>query len=271
MKLQGKAALVTGAGRGIGFGCALELARAGATVVLNDRPGSPDLAEARKQVEAVGAQAIAIEQDAHSRVGCEALLLAALFELKKLGHHRLDILVSNPAVSIRNPFLDYEPADFDAVIAGTLTAGFHLGQLTARHMVANRREPQDHCQGKITYISSVHGEMPYGKSVAYNAAKAGLNHMALTMAAELSCERINVNVIEPGWIDTPGERKTFGLEMMQKVAPTLPWGRLGTVEDIGRAATFLSSDDADYVTGSILRVDGGFVLKDCRGDSVRRQ
>src|ERR1043165_3069886 len=131
MNLSGQTALVTGAGRGIGFGCALELARAGATVVLNDRPGSPDLAETRRQVEALGVAAVAVEQDAHSRAGCEALLAAALRELKKLGRERVDILVSNPAVSIRNPFLDFKPADFDAVIAGTLTAGFHLGQLVA--------------------------------------------------------------------------------------------------------------------------------------------
>jgi glucose 1-dehydrogenase len=265
MNLAGKTALVTGAGRGIGLGCALELARAGAALILNDRPGSPDLADATAQISALGVVCTSIEQDAHSRAGCEDLLAEALRHAP-----RIDILVSNPAVSRRKAFLDFDPADFDAVVAGTLTAGFHMGQLVARQMVERRRDPHDACQGKIVFISSVHGEMPYAKSVAYNAAKSGLNHMALTMAAELACERINVNVIEPGWIDTPGERQHFGLDLMRQVAPTLPWGRLGTPEDIGRAATFLSSDYADYVTGSILRVDGGFVLKDCRGDSVRR-
>lgn len=265
INLTGQTALVTGAGRGIGLGCALELARAGASLVINDRPGSPDLADAKHQIEALDAKCAVIEQDAHTRAGCETLMEAALAAAS-----RIDILVSNPAVSIRTPFLDAKPADFEAVIAGTLTAGFHMGQLAARAMVERRREPRDACQGKIVFISSVHAEMPYAKSVAYNAAKSGLNHLALTMAAELSCERINVNIIEPGWIDTPGERKHFGLDMMQQVAPTLPWGRLGTIQDIGRAATFLSSDWADYVTGSILKVDGGFVYKDCRGDSVRR-
>lgn len=265
MDLNGKTALVTGAGRGIGLGCALELARAGARVLLNDRPGSPDLAAAVQQVAAFGRNCAALEQDVHTRTGCEQLMAAALRQVP-----RIDILVSNPAVSRRATFLDFDPHDFDAVLNGTLTAQFHLGQLAARQMVAHRREPLDGCQGKILFISSVHGEMPYARSTAYNAAKAGLNHMALTMAAELACERINVNVIEPGWIDTPGERLHFGEEMMRQVAPTLPWGRLGTPQDIGRAATFLCSDYADYATGSILRVDGGFVLKDCRGDSVRR-
>lgn len=265
MNLNGKTALVTGAGRGIGLGCALELARAGAGVILNDRPDSPDLADAVRQVAALGRGCFAVEQDAHSRAGCERLMEEAMRHAP-----RIDILVSNPAVSRRAAFLDFDPADFDAVLNGTLTAQFHLGQLAARQMVARRQEPVDACQGKILFISSVHGEMPYARSTAYNAAKAGLNHMALTMAAELACERINVNVIEPGWIDTPGERLHFGEEMMRQVAPTLPWGRLGKPHDIGRAATFLCSDYADYVTGSILRVDGGFVLKDCRGDSVRR-
>ena len=120
----------------------------------------------------------------------------------------------------------------------------------------------------MVFISSVHAEMPYGRSVAYNAAKAGLNHMALTISAELNKHRINVNLIEPGWIDTPGERESFGVEKMKDAAAKLPWGRLGQPEDIGRAAAFLCSDDADYVTGTVLRVDGGFVLKECRGDSV---
>jgi glucose 1-dehydrogenase len=100
--------------------------------------------------------------------------------------------------------------------------------------------------GKIVFISSVHARIPYARSVAYNAGKAGLNHMAFTIAAELVRHRINVNVIEPGWIDTPGEHETFGDEAIREAAPTLPWGRLGTPEDIGKAAAFLASDDADY-------------------------
>jgi glucose 1-dehydrogenase len=118
--------------------------------------------------------------------------------------------------------------------------------------------------GKIVLISSVQAEMPYARCVAYNAAKAGLNHLAATMAVELSAHRINVNVIEPGWIDTPGERLAFSEETMQAVAPTLPWGRLGTPADIGQAAAFLCSPAADYITGTVLRVDGGFLYKDAR-------
>jgi glucose 1-dehydrogenase len=168
---------------------------------------------------------------------------------------RIDILVSNPAYSRRSPFLEYDPEVFDRVLKGTLYGGFHMSQLVARHMV------QRGSGGKIVFISSVHARIPYAHSVAYNAAKVGLNSMAFTMAAELTRHRINVNVIEPGWIDTPAEHETFGSEAIAKAAPTLPWGRLGTPEDIGKAAVFLASGDADYITGTALLVDGGFWLR----------
>lgn len=251
MKLAGKVALVTGGGRGIGLGCALELAREGADIVLNDRPGSPDLARSAEEIRALGRRCEPVEADAHSRTGCEALLAAAL-----TAFGRVDILVSNPAVSIRCDFLDYEPEVFERIVKGTLIAGFHISQLAARHMVKRGGG------GKMVFISSVHSERPYGRSGAYNAAKAGLNHLARTIAAELVHHRINVNAINPGWIDTPGERGTFGDEMIAREEKKLPWGRIGTPEDIGRAAAFLCSADADYITGTELRVDGGFVLRD---------
>jgi glucose 1-dehydrogenase len=122
--------------------------------------------------------------------------------------------------------------------------------------------------GKILFISSVQALMPYARSVAYNAAKAGLNHMAQTIAVELAKHRINVNVIEPGWIDTPGEHLAFTEQTIIQEGEQLPWGRLGTPGDIGKAAAFLASDDADYITGAVLRVDGGFWFKDCRASEV---
>jgi glucose 1-dehydrogenase len=253
MKLSGKKALVTGSGRGIGLGCALALAEAGADLVLNDRPGSPDLVAAAEQVRQFGRKCEPVEADAHSRGGCEELVAKAVDALGGI-----DILISNPAVSKRGGFLDYDPADFERVVNGTLVAGFHVAQLVARQMVAQARG------GKIVFISSVQALMPYARSAPYNAAKAGLNHMAMTIAVELSAHRINVNVIEPGWIDTPGERKTFSEEEINRVGPTLPWGRLGKPADIGQAAAFLSSPEADYITGAILRVDGGFWFKDAR-------
>ncbi len=253
LPLSGKIALVTGSGRGIGRGCALELAKAGADVVVNDRPGGDDTQETAQLIRALGRRAEIVEADVLRRPGCEELIERAE---KTLGG--VDILVSNIAVSIRNDFLTYNPEEFELVVQGSLSAGFHISQLAAQRMVARARG------GKIVFISSVHAAMPYARSCAYNAGKAGLNHMAETIAIELAPHRINVNVIEPGATDTPGERIKFGDEHLRKVGAMLPWGRMGTIEDIGCATRFLCSPEADYITGTVLRVDGGYVLKDCK-------
>lgn len=256
MNLSDKTALVTGAGRGIGQGCALELARAGADVVINDLTDDR-LTETAAAIRDLGRQCTPIAADVFSRGGCESLLTAALYTVSSI-----DILVSNPAWSVRGGFLEYDPDEFEKVIAGTLVAGFHLSQLVARHMATRD------AGGKIVFISSVQAEMPMANCAAYGAAKAGLNHMARTMSVELSPHRINVNVIEPGWTDTPGEHKTFGEEVIQREGAKLPWGRLATPADIGMAAAFLSSNAADYITGTVLPVDGGFRFKDCREDEL---
>jgi glucose 1-dehydrogenase len=254
MKLVGKKALVTGSARGIGRGCALELARAGADVVVNDLTASPEADAAVAEIRAMGRHAVLIAGDVFERPSCESVVNRSL---EALG--QLDILVSNPAFSRRGDFLDYDPALFEKVVKGTLFGGFHMSQLVARHMVSRGGV------GKIVFVSSVHAKIPFARSVAYNAAKIGLTHMAKTIAAELLPHRINVNVIEPGWIDTPGEHATFGTDAIAAAAPTLPWGRLGTPEDIGRAAAFLCSADADYITGTELVVDGGLCLRGAGG------
>jgi len=253
MDLSGKWALVTGAGRGIGKGCALQLAGKGADLLVNDRPGSTDLAATVDEIEAMGRRCVPIEADAFERDGCEQMVSSAI---QAAG--RIDILVSNPAYSERCSFLEYPPEIFEQTLRGTLLAGFHVSQLTARHMVERGGG------GKIVFISSVQAYLPIAHCVAYGAAKNGLNHMMRTIAVELFEHRINVNAIEPGWIDTPGEHETFGRERIESEASSLPWGRLGTPTDIGNAAAFLCSDESDYVTGTILRVDGGFVYRECQ-------
>ena len=259
MDLTGKIALVTGAGRGIGKGCALELARHGADIIANDRPGSPDLETTAEEIRALGRQCTPIEADAFSRAGCEQLVAAAL---EAAG--RIDILLSNPAFSRKIGFLDFDPDLFDKTLQGTLTGGFHVGQLVSRHMVERGGG------GKIVFISSVHGEMPLASANAYNAAKAGLNHLARSMSVELLPHHINVNVIAPGWIDTPGEHEFFTEETIAVEGAKLPWGRLGRPDEIGSAAAFLCSSAADYITGVVLPVDCGIRFKGCAASEIAK-
>lgn len=253
MKLEGKIAIVTGAARGIGFGCASELAHAGATVVLADRPGSEELASAVAELKESGATCHGVEADTFSRMGCEAVLEETIATCGGV-----DILVSVPAYNRRESFLDYDGAVFEGILQSALLGGFHMSQLVARHFVAEKKP------GKIIFISSVLARVPNARCVAYSAAKAGLNSMMQTMAVELCDHHINVNVIEPGWIDTPGERQHYNDETMAAEGRKLPWGRLGLPEEIGHAAVYLASPDSDYVTGTILPVDGGYRLKHCR-------
>ena len=250
MKLLGKKALVTGAGRGIGLGCALELARAGADVAINDRARTSQVEAVVAEIQALGRQSMLVEGDVFEHVSCKPVVERAIDALG-----RIDIFVSNPAFQRRAEFLNYDPNTFARVIQGTLVGGFYMSQLVAQHMVERGGG------GKIVFISSGHAHTPYAGSTAYNAGKAGLNQLAFTIAGELSEHRINVNVIEPGWIDTPGEHEAFGDQFMSKAGASLPWGRFGLPVDIGKAVTFLVSDDAEYITGAALRVDGGIWLQ----------
>lgn len=250
MKLAGRKALVTGAAQGIGRGCTLALARAGADLAINDLADGDDLRGVAAEIEALGRRAVVLAGDAFDRGVCERTAARAI---EALG--RIDVFVGVPAFSRRGAFLDYPAELLDRTLQGTLAAGFVMSQLVARHMVARGGG------GKIILISSVQAEMVHGGTAAYAAAKAGLNQMAFTAAAELAAHRINVNVIEPGWIDTPAERRTFGDAVIDEQASRMPWGRLGTPDDIGHAAVFLASAEADYVTGTALRVDGGYRLR----------
>jgi len=248
--LNGKVALITGSSRGIGRGCALEMARAGADIAVNYRT-HPDEAEAvAEEIRSMGRQALVVGADVADRSAVENLVNTTIDEF---GH--LDIVVCNAAYSKREPFLEMSIEGMQRTLDVTLWGVFHVAQASARQMVEQGRG------GCLLFISSVHAFIPVPTSLAYNAAKAGLNHMGATIANELTPHHIRVNTIEPGWIDTPGERNYATEEEIQEGGQKLPWGRMGSIEDIGRAATFLCSDAADYITGSVLRVDGGIWLR----------
>jgi len=248
--LSGKVALVTGSSRGIGRGCALEMARAGADVAVNCRSHAEEAEAVAEEIRAGGRQALVAPADVSDRKAVERMVEKTV---ERFGH--LDILVSNAYYSKREPFLEMAAEGMQRTLDVTLWGGFHTAQTAARQMV------EQGGGGSILFISSVLSFLPMPNSLAYNTAKAGMNQMAATMANELTAHRIRVNVIEPGWIDTPGEREFSTEEEIEAGAKRLPWGRLGTIEDIGKAATFLSSDAADYITGAVLRVDGGYYLR----------
>jgi glucose 1-dehydrogenase len=249
VNLHNKVALITGASRGIGRGCAIEMAKCGADIIVNYR-SHPDEAEAVVEaIQTLGRRAIAVGADVADRKAVEAMTRQGIDCFGKI-----DILVNNAAMSIRRPFLEIAVEEVARTIDVCMWGVFHCSQVVARRMVERGGG------GKILIISSVHAFIPYGNSIAYNTAKAGINNMGYTMATELAQYRINVNVIEPGWTDTPGERNFYSEEQLQEGGKQLPWGRLATIEDIGKAAAFLCSDAADYITGACLRVDGGLWL-----------
>jgi len=197
----------------------------------------------------MGRQAWVCQADVADRAAVAWMFAGAV---EHFGH--IDIAVANAAMSVRELVIEAQWENVLRTIEVSQFGVFHTCQAAAQQMVK-----QGH-GGKIVIISSVLEEIAPPTSAAYNMAKAAVNHLGRTMAAELAAHRINVNMIDPGWIDTPGERVFASEEAIQAGARRIPWGRLGTVEDIGKAVAFLTSDDADYVTGATLRVDGGFVL-----------
>ena len=162
----------------------------------------------------------------------------------------VDIVVANAYRSIRQPFLEVTLDGLEQTLAVTLVGTFHVCQAGARIMAERQ------VAGSIVIIGSIHGEHGFANSTSYNIAKFGITGLALTMANELAAHRGRVNVINPGWIDTPGERQYATEEELHEGARRLPWKRLGQPREIGRVAVFLASDDASFVSGTIMRADG---------------
>ncbi len=248
-RFQNKVALVTGAARGIGRGIALRLAQEGADVVVNDFMNMEDATEVAGIIQEMGQRALVWKADVSNREAVMRMFSAAT---EHFGH--IDIVVANAAFSVREPILEAHWDQFLRTIEVTQFGVVHTCQTAARIMVRQGNG------GKIVIIGSLLQEIPMPTSAAYNMSKAAVNHFARTLAAELTPYHINVNVINPGWINTPGERKFYTEEQIQEAGKAIPWGRIGTPEDIAAAAAFLASDEADYITGSSLTVDGGYKL-----------
>jgi glucose 1-dehydrogenase len=244
--LQSQRALVTGAARGIGQAIAIELASRGADIAICDTGSAGETVAA---IESRNVRALSVQADVSDRAAMEDLF--ARIQARFGG---VDILVNNAARSIRKPLVELAVEDVEKTWSAALWGVFHATQLAARMMIAGGQP------GNIVTISSVLAHIPYVSSSPYNGAKAAVNQMTQTWALELAPHRIRVNAIEPGWIDTPGERNFASEEELREEGAKLPLGRLGRPEEIAKAVAFLVSEDASYITGSVLRVDGGISL-----------
>jgi 3-oxoacyl-[acyl-carrier protein] reductase len=242
LDLTGKVALVTGASRGIGAAIARRLAAQGATVVAAARGSNAESNVA--DIVLAGGKAEAASLDVTDPPSVDAVVKHVLAT-----HGRIDILVNNAGITRDQLLMRMKRDDWDAVIGTNLTAAYTCSQAVLRPMLKQRG-------GRIIAISSVVGQMGNAGQVNYAASKAGLIGMAKALAREVASRGITVNVVAPGMIDTDMTR-TLTDTTSETWALQIPLGRLGTPEDVANTVCFLASDEASYITGQVIAVNGG--------------
>jgi len=255
--LKGQRALVTGANSGIGEGVARALASAGADVVVN-YVSNPEGAEAlARELEKNGTAALAIRADVSREAEVQAMFRAMV-----AAWGTIDILVANAGLQRDAAATAMTLEQWSTVIGVNLTGAFLCAREAAREMVRRGPRPEvSRATGKILFMSSVHERIPWAGHVNYAASKGGMMLLMQSLAQELAPHRIRVNSIAPGAIQTPINRPAWETpEALQSLLRLIPYGRIGQPEDIGKAAVWLASDDADYVHGQTLFVDGGMTL-----------
>ncbi len=247
MVLSNKVALITGASRGIGREVAIEMAKAGADIVIN-YIGDVNLAlEVQGQVQALGRKAIILEADVSNAQAVEELLEKAVAEFS-----RIDILVNNAGITRDNLLARMKEEDWDAVMNVNLKSVFNCTKATLKYMMKQR-------YGKIVNVSSVVGVMGNAGQANYSASKAGVIGFTKSIAKEVASRNITVNAVAPGFIDTEMTAK-LPEKVKTEMSANIPLNRFGLPVDIANAIIFLASDNAGYITGQTLHIDGGMVM-----------
>jgi len=248
MTLEGKVALVTGSSRGIGRAIALKLASQGAKVVVNYQKNAAAAQEVVDMIKAAGGEAVAIQADVSKFDEAQALVKSAIDTFG-----RLDILVNNAGTTRDNLIALMKEEEWDVVLNTNLKSAWNMSKAAGRVMMRQRF-------GRIVNITSVSGLAGQAGQSNYSASKAGLIGLTKALAKELGPRNITVNAVAPGFVptdltaDLPAELKEAMLKMT-------PLGRFGTPEDVANAVAFLVSDEAAYITGQVLSVDGGLVMQ----------
>ena len=246
MSLSGHVAFVTGASQGIGRACALRLAKEGAVVALAAR-NQEKLNEVVSQIRAGGGQAAAFALDVVDEEQLKSNAKAAINQFGKV-----DILVNNAGITRDQLVMRLKRADWDAVLETNLTSAYLSIQQVISSMLKQR-------WGRIINITSVFGQMGQAGQANYAASKAGLIGLTMAIAREVGSRNITCNAVAPGFIET-AMTDALGDEFKQTAVQQIPLGRVGSTDDVAAAVAFLASDDASYITGHVLSVNGGMLM-----------
>jgi len=247
--LEGKVAVITGAGTGIGQGIAIAMAKAGASIVV-DYVGKAEVAQdSIDQIEKLGGKVIGVNADI-SNPDDVAMLIQKTVE----AFGKVDIFVNNAGIEKKFAFIDYPLDEWQKIMAVNLTGPFLCSQAAAKQMIAQGNG------GRIINISSIHEDLPLLTNAPYCASKGGLRMLMRTIAVELAPHKITVNNIGPGAVYTPIDKDVEENKAMNDaILAEIPLGRWGRPEEIGNLAVYLASDQASYITGSTHFIDGGML------------
>lgn len=245
--LTGKVAVVTGASRGIGRAIALKLASRGATVVINYNGSKERAEEVKHEIEAEGGNAVLCQCDVSDYGKCETFIQTVMKE-----HGRLDILVNNAGITKDGLLMKMSEEDFDQVIETNLKGTFNTIRFASRQMLKQR-------SGRIINMTSVVGVTGNAGQANYAASKAGVIGLTKAVAREVASRGITVNAVAPGFIETD-MTSVLSDKVKEEASAQIPLGKFGNVENVAATVAFLASEDAGYITGQVIHVDGGMCM-----------